>query len=158
MSIDTKTVQGRRELHFQSLAEMLADAERLVASGHTKTLGNWPLDQLLTHLASAINHSIDGISAKAPWFIRLLAPFLKHRILTRTMSPGFKLPGDVDKAFFPAVASHQEALQMFQHAIARLKNEQMTARHPVLGKLTHDEWIQFHLRHAELHLSFAIPG
>jgi hypothetical protein len=31
----------------------------------------------------------------------------------------------------------------------------MTARHPVLGKLTHDQWKQIHLRHAELHLSFA---
>jgi hypothetical protein len=33
----------------------------------------------------------------------------------------------------------------------------MTARHPVLGKLTHEEWTQLHLRHAELHLSFAVP-
>jgi hypothetical protein len=158
MSVDTKNVKGRRELHFQSLADLLADAERLVASGHTKTLGNWPLDRLLTHLATAINHSIDGISVQAPWFIRLLARFLKRRILNKKMSAGFKLPRDIEIGFFPAVGSTQEALQMLQQAIARLKNEPMTARHPALGKLTHDEWTRFHLRHAEMHLSFAIPG
>ena len=26
--------------------------------------------------------------------------------------------------------------------------------HPVLGHLTREEWTQFHLRHAELHMSF----
>jgi len=57
MAVDTKTVPGRRELTFSSLGEVVADAEKLVASPNTKTLGNWPLSQLLTHLATAINGS-----------------------------------------------------------------------------------------------------
>lgn len=40
MTVDTKTVQGRRELKFQSFDEVLADAEKLVSSPNTKTLGN----------------------------------------------------------------------------------------------------------------------
>ncbi|HEX7449790.1 MAG TPA: DUF1569 domain-containing protein [Pirellulales bacterium] len=31
-------------------------------------------------------------------------------------------------------------------------------RHSVFGKLTHADWTQFHLRHAELHLGFVIRG
>ena len=158
MSVDTKTVQGRRELNFRSLDEVLADAERLVASPNTKMLGNWPLSQLLTHLATAINGSIDGTSAKAPWFIRLIGPLLKGRVLKNRMSPGFKLPKDVEVGFFPSVSSPQEALEELRRAVGRSHNERMTARHPILGKLTHEEWTRLHLRHAELHLSFAVPG
>ena len=65
MPVDTKHVSARRKLRFTSLDAMLAEAERLVASPYTRTLGNWPLDRLLTHLTLAMNSSIDGISARA---------------------------------------------------------------------------------------------
>ncbi|MBX9787841.1 MAG: DUF1569 domain-containing protein [Pirellulales bacterium] len=29
--------------------------------------------------------------------------------------------------------------------------------HPVIGRLSVDQWNRFHLRHAELHLSFFVP-
>lgn len=158
MTVDTKTVPGRRELTFASLDEVVADAEKLVASPSTKMLGNWPLSQLLTHLTTAINGSIDGTSAKAPWFIRLIGPLMKGRFLRNKMSPGFKLPKDVEVGFFPAAGSPQEALEKLRTAVGRLQNERMTTRHPVFGKMTHEEWTQLHLRHAELHLSFAVSG
>lgn len=155
LPIDTKKVQGRRVLHFNSLDDVVADAERLVASPNTRMLGNWPLPQLLTHLTTAVNGSLDGISARAPWYVRLAAPLFKQRLLTRGMSPGFRLPREVEPAFFPAAVSPQGALESLRAAIGRTKNERMSARHPVLGKLSHDDWTRLHLRHAELHLSFA---
>jgi hypothetical protein len=158
MTVDTKTVQGRRQLTFRSFAEVIADAERLTSSPHTKVLGNWPLNQLIAHLATAINRSIDGISAKMPWFVRLMGLFRKGRILKNGLPPGFQLPRDREALAFPQVASSQEALGILRKAVARLSAERMTARHPVFGNLTHDEWTQLHLRHAELHLSFAVPG
>ncbi len=79
MTIKTKSVQGRRELSFSNLEDIVADAERLVSSTRTRTLGNWPLTQLL------------------------------------------------------------EAI------------------HPAFGKMNHDEWTKLHLRHSEMHLSFAVP-
>jgi hypothetical protein len=158
MSVGCKPIQGRRELSFTSLDDVLADAEKLVSSPHTKMLGNWPLERLLTHLATVINLSIDGISVKAPWFIRLIGRFMKRGILTQKMSPGFRLPKDMETGFFPAAGSPQQALQMLRKAVTRLQDEKMTARHPVLGRLTHDEWTQFHLRHSELHLNFVVPG
>ncbi|HET6878978.1 MAG TPA: DUF1569 domain-containing protein [Pirellulales bacterium] len=156
-SINTKSVEGRRKLRFNRLDDVVADAEKLVASPDTRMLGNWPLDPLLMHLSTAINHSIDGISAKAPWFIRMAAPLFKRRLLTQGMSPGFQLPKRVEPGFFPAAGSPQAALECLRAAVARTRNEQMTSRHPVLGKLTNEEWTQLHLRHAELHLSFAVP-
>ncbi|HWB13255.1 MAG TPA: DUF1569 domain-containing protein [Pirellulales bacterium] len=158
IAVNTKSIQGRRTLQFISLDEMVADAEKVAASPDTKMLGNWPLDQLLTHLATAINGSIDGMSAQAPWFIRLAAPLVKGRMLNRGMRAGFKLPREVESAFFPAAASKDAALDTLRRAVARLQNEKMTARHPVFGGLTHEEWTKLHLRHAELHLSFAVPG
>jgi hypothetical protein len=158
MSVDTKTVQGRRELHFKSFDEVLADAERLVTSPNTNALGNWSLNQLLMHLALTIHLSIDGINVRAPWYIRLVGFFIRGRILRRGMPAGFKLPREREIGAFPSAASTQEALETLRKAIARLKTEKMTARHPAFGKLSHEQWVQLHLRHAELHLSFIIPG
>lgn len=107
MLVDPKQVPGRRSLNFSTLSEVVADAERLVSDPHTKTLGNWPLDKLIAHLATAINSSIDGISAKAPWYIRLVGPLLKGRFLTRKMQPGFKLPKQFEDGFFPPSSSPQ---------------------------------------------------
>src|SRR5208337_1578104 len=111
MSVDTKAVQGRRELNFGSLDEVVADAEQLVASPNTRVLGNWPLSQLLSHLTTAINGSIDGIPVKAPWFIRLVARLMKGRILRNKLSPGLRLPKAAEAVFYPAVSSPQVALE-----------------------------------------------
>ena len=105
---------------------------------------------------SSMNRSIDGISFKAPWYMRLFGRFVKRRFLKRGLPPGFKLPKDTEAAAYPAVASPQEALAILHQAVARLRNEKATVPHPVFGRLTHEEWTQFHLRHAELHLSFAV--
>jgi hypothetical protein len=154
-SVDSATVQGRRELHFASLDEVLADAEKLVASPTTRTLGNWPLGALLAHLAGAMNRSIDGIPFKAPWYKRLFALFLKGRLLRNGLRPGVKLPREREPLAFPATPA-PEALEMLRRAVGRLKSERATAAHPFFGTLTHEEWVRFHLRHAELHLSFAV--
>jgi hypothetical protein len=156
--VDTKAVRGRRKLTFGSFDEVLADAARLVASPHTRTLGNWPLGQLLTHLALAINRSIDGISARVPFLVRVLGRLRKGRVMSKGLPPGFNLPADREAAAFPAPASLVAALETLRAAVGRLRHERMTAPHPVFGKLTHEEWATLHLRHAELHLSFAVPG
>jgi len=158
MSVAAKTVQGRRELRFRALAEAVADAEKLVSSATTKPLGNWPVSRLLTHLAMAMNGSIDGISFKAPWYARLFGYFVKGRAIKRGMRAGIRLPREVETGAFPAAASPQDALDIFRKAVARMQSEKASAAHPIFGRLTHEEWIQFHLRHAELHLSFAVPS
>jgi hypothetical protein len=87
--------------------------------------------------------------------MRLFGRLMKRRLLKRGLRPGFKLPKDREAAAYPAVASPQEALDILRQAV-RLRHEKATAIHPLFGKLTHEEWTQLHLRHAELHLSFAV--
>jgi len=153
-AVDTRSVAGRRELSFGGLDEVLADATALVASPKVKTIGNWPFPQLLMHLASTINNSIDGFSSKAPLLIRIIGPLLKRGMLKNKMRPGIKLPPEAEKSAFPAAASADEALRQLRHAVSRCKCERMTAAHPAFGKMTHEQWQQLHLRHSELHLSF----
>ena len=86
MSVNTKSVVGRRTLSFHRLTDIVADAEMLVSSTTTRTIGNWPLSQLLSHLASTIDNSIDGFPSKAPLFIRIIGPFLKKGMLTNPRS------------------------------------------------------------------------
>lgn len=150
--------KGRRSLKFSLLDEMLADAAVLVASPNSHTLGNWPLHKLIGHLAVTINKSIDGISMRMPWYLRVDGWLIKGRIW-KGFSPGIKLPNDIEADWFPDTAlSALDELDAMRRAVGCLQTEKMTARHPVLGKLTHEQWIQYHLRHAELHLSFAVPG
>jgi len=49
------------------------------------------------------------------------------------------------------------AFDDLRQSVARTKSERMEAAHPAFGKMNHDEWTKLHLRHAEMHLSFAIP-
>src|SRR5689334_7046407 len=94
--VDTGAVKGRRDVHFNSLDELLLDAEKLAASPTTRTLGNWPLGQLITHLAHTMNHSIDGIAFRAPWYLRVFGWFIKGRVLRNCMPAGFNLPKEVE--------------------------------------------------------------
>jgi hypothetical protein len=156
VSFATKDVPRRRELHFNTLDDVVADAERLVASRTTRVIGNWPLDRLLTHLALVINRSIDGMSSMRPWHRRLFGLFAKPWILKYGMPAGIKLSKDREAAAYPQANSLEDALAILKNAVERMRHEQASAVNPLCGKLTHEEWTQFHLRHAELHLSFAL--
>lgn len=156
MSVDVRKVAGRRELCFESLDQVVSDAERLVAAPNHRTLGNWPLHKLLTHLAHTIEHSIDGFEMKAPFLIRLLGPLIK-RIALKKLSPGIKLQKQLEQKVFPEAGSAEDALERLRAAVARAKGERMEAAHPAFGKMSHDEWIRLHLLHSAMHLSFALP-
>ncbi len=155
--INTKAVSGRRRVHYDSYDEALADAERLAAIP-VRTLGNWSYGQILRHLAKTVNMTIDGTSLKAPAPIRLLARlFLKKRMLTRTLSPGFRLPKRA-RSLLPEETSVAEGLELFRAAVQRTRTESQRAPSPLLGKLTPEEADQFQLRHIEMHMSFVVPA
>lgn len=158
MGVDSRRVIGRRKLRFQNLNQIVEDAGALVADPHAATLGNWSLDHLLSHLAVSIEGSLDGIDARAPWFVRLFAPLIKSRALDGGITPGVRVPKELEARSFPAGGSPAAALERLRKAVARANAGKMTARHPFFGPLTHEEWLKFHLRHAELHLGFVVPG
>jgi hypothetical protein len=155
MPVNTGKVTGRREVAYESLDDVLMDAEKLVANHQTKMLGNWTLGQMLAHLAAALHMSIDGSDHRPPWYIRLLGPFLKRMVL-RKMSAGFQLPKPVADKIIPAdPVAPQEGLRLLQEAVSRFRSDLSRKPHNVFGKMTGAEWHQLHLRHAELHMSFA---
>jgi hypothetical protein len=158
VQIKTAKVTGRRELHFTSLGDMLADAELLCSTRPVIALGNWRLGRALEHLARSIEMSLDGAKFTPSWYIRWLGPWIKNRMITQPMRPGFQLPAYAAKFLIPEEECEMhDALAHLHSAVTRLQTT--TTRHPspLLGPLTLEEWNQLHLRHAELHLSFFVP-
>ena len=149
----------RRNIRYATFDDVLADAERLVRSG-AGTTGNWSLDQILGHLAIAIEKSLDATPGQLewnpPWYIRLAGRYLiKRRILKRGMPSGFKLPAEVEERVVPGAGGDPlAALERLRCAAARLQSDSPRWPHPIFGPMLPDEWIRWHLRHAELHLSF----
>lgn len=159
MAVDTKTAQGRRQVHYDSYDDLLADAERL-AGGEVTMVGNWTLGQIFQHLAVAYNGAIDGLPFSVPWFVKFMArTFMKKRFLYKGMPSGFQIP-DKHRGHFVAdeTTTTEDGLAALRAAVERLKTESHREPHPVFGELTRQEWDSFNLRHAELHMSFAVPA
>jgi hypothetical protein len=156
-SIDTGKVASRRQLHFQTLDQMVADAESLAAaekSGGLQKLGNWSLGQALGHLASWINYPFDGYPFKAPWIVKLVMRPMKGRFLKGPMSSGRKIPGIPTGTVGADSISADEGIVRIRAAAKRLAANVPPLPNLLFGNLSHDEWIAINLRHAELHLSF----
>lgn len=158
MAVDSGKVQGRRTVHYDSMDDLLEDAERL-AKVKTRTLGNWSVGQIYKHLAASLGASIDGFPFNLPtpvqWLMRLT---VKQRFLTKPLKPGFQMPTKVAKTMMPADGtSTEEGLAALRAAVERIKNTPTRATNAMFGTLTRAESDQFHLRHAEMHMSFIVP-
>jgi hypothetical protein len=156
MSVDTKSVSGRRQLHFDTIDDILAEVERL-NQGKVRNLGNWSPGQVLMHISRVMNGSLDGIALRVPWWIRFFARLFKKRFLKGPMPAGFRLPDEAAKTLVPGETSWEEGLQALRQAIGRLKTESQRFPSPVMGEMTAAEWNQLHCRHSEMHLSFLVP-
>jgi len=159
--VDTGKVAGRRELHFATLADLVADVDHLAdldRAARLQQLGNWTLGQTLGHLAAWNNFPFDGYPLKEPPLpIKLILRLSKRRFFRGPMPAGVKIPG-IDggtKAFEPLETD--EGLHRFHRAIERLRSTPPPLPNPIFGHLSHDEWMTLALRHGELHLSFFKP-
>ncbi len=148
--IKTGKVQGRRTLRYQSLDELWGDAQRL-AENNAPTMGNWSQGQIYEHLARAFNISIDGVKPFPAPMRLILNLVFKKRFLNKGLPAGFPAPAD-----FVAddTTSTQSGLESLRLAIQRQNHVTERAPHPGFGTFTAIEWEQFHLRHAEMHMSF----
>lgn len=163
-AIDIAKVQSRRQLRFESLNDIAAEVERLATANEVRALGNWSNGQVLLHLASTMNYSIDGFPEFAPPALRPIVPvfrlfmrlFLKRRFLTQTMPAGFKLPARAAN-LLPPPTDWPTGLAAFRDAFGRQQKQSPGAAHPALSRLTPSEWERLHCRHSELHLSFLVP-
>ncbi|MHB1561399.1 MAG: DUF1569 domain-containing protein [Isosphaeraceae bacterium] len=142
----------RRQLHFNSLDEVMPEVERLLA-GHA-TVGGWSLGQILDHLRFAFDRVATGPPASEP-------PTPEQQEVHRRFFAGDKFPDGVElpSAFSPppgtGPAAAAEALRAAIAAFAA-RTAPFPA-HPRLGPLTSEEWVILHRMHCAHHLGFAVP-
>lgn len=85
------------------------------------------------------------------WVMTLL---MKKKFLTKAIPAGFSSGA----TFVPDETSVEDGLAALERSIARQKEESTRVMHPGFGNITREEWNDFHLRHAELHMSFFVPA
>jgi hypothetical protein len=156
----------RRRLTLASFAALSAEVERLrAAHGRAELLraGNWSLDQCCQHLGRWIEFSIDGFPFQYPWHLRVLARLMRlvswRWLVDLAARPGFVNPPGVRAVEPDAAIPDGEGVRYLLKQLARVQaGERMLQPSPVEGPLTHEQWCYFHLRHAELHLSFQVDS
>lgn len=148
--------QIARTLTFSSLDDIVAEARLIAADEQVRARGNWTPAGNIWHVARYIQASVEGYPFTVPWWMRLVGPLMKGRMIGRTMSAGFKAPANVSahmepggsKAPEPTMA---EAIETLETWVANAKQEGYIPANPVFGKMTAVQWEQLHCRHAELH-------
>ncbi|MFI4917462.1 MAG: DUF1569 domain-containing protein [Phycisphaerales bacterium JB060] len=164
IAIDTKAAR-RRDLHFSSFEEVSAELDRLESSldaGTIATTGNWTPGQVFEHLGKFLKFAYDGFPTKAPPPVRWIGRLMLKRKATQTEEPipsGFKLPRQASALLPEEDIADRDGLAFLREQIARVqRGETMTQTSPLLGRLTHEEWITLQRKHMALHLSFLDPG
>jgi hypothetical protein len=151
-----------RQLRFETIDDAVAEAERLVIAereGRLDRAGNWPLGQTLGHLATWASFAFDGYPASvhAPLPIRMILRMMRGRILNKGMMTGVKVGRAPGGTLGLDAMDAEEGLRRFRAALERLRTTAPSIPNPAFGRLSHEQWIQLNLRHAELHLGFQVP-
>lgn len=156
--VKTSKVTDRRELHFSAMQDIQADVEYLDSGDPPRTSGNWTAGQIVQHVSRFIGFSIDGFpEARLALPLRVLGRLLRGRVLVNPLRSGFRFPRRFEFLAPTPGITWEDAVAGFRETMARLATEKMTATSPVLGRLSHEQWVQFHCRHAEMHFSFMHP-
>lgn len=159
MPVNTSKV-SRRSVSLRTIEDALAEIDRVVEAdtkGTLQRLGNWSAGQNFHHVATWINFAFDGYPAdlRPAWILKMLIrTFMKKRFLRGPMPGGVKIPGMPSGTLGTEETSTDVGAAELRRALERLRASCPTQENVLFGKLTHDEWIQMNLRHAELHLGF----
>lgn len=151
------TAPVRRTLRFDTLDDLVRDAQSLVGASPTST-GKWTAAQNIEHVALFLDASIDGFTFTVPAPIRFAARLMRGRFLKKGFNPGITPPAKAAALFAPAPdITLEAAADHLARSVERAKQKQMTAVSPLFGAMNHEQWVQMHCRHAELHFSFIHP-
>ncbi len=152
----------RRALTFNTLDEVVADAENLLATGYERA-GKWDLAQVCDHVAEWMRFPVQGFP-KAFLPIRLILWMMKVTIgrkkfegyLATKSFPAGKptMPETVFKAGGDPLAAVAKLKQSVE-ALQNYKGEVHPS--PLFGKMTYDECVRMQLVHCAHHLSFLVP-
>ena len=147
----------RRNLHFDSLDQAVAEAERL-ASAEVETCGNYSLGQILDHLSRTMDTVTGKVEPPQPALpLRIVMRILRPIMINRTLPSGFKLPAKTQSLLWSSEpVDAGTGLQNWKKSIERYNQVELQP-HPIFGKMTREQHDQIQCRHAELHLSFVHP-
>ena len=160
--VNARSVVACRPVHLRTIADLAAEIERVAeatAAKRVRTLGNWSAAQILWHLGRLMEFSFDGFPFRYPrrvrWAARLLRVLSWRWLLALAFRPGFRNPPVAEPLEPDPAVSLAEAVRYVRRQLERISSgERMTAANPSMGTLSHEQWVEVHLRHAELHVSF----
>ncbi|EMI55794.1 DUF1569 domain-containing protein [Rhodopirellula sallentina] len=146
---------NHRSLHFDTLNDAMAEAERLAATD-VVTTGSYSFGQILDHLGRTLRMATGDIDPpKVPLLLKLFGPLVRGRIIKGPAKPGFKLPSVLQDYFWSQDdIPVDSALSDLKSAHQRFAGMQEVPRNPMFGKLSHEQTEQLQCRHFELHLGF----
>lgn len=140
---------------FGTIAELVIFIDCIHADNH-ETLGRWTAAQNFFHLAAAFEGSLRELPVGYPSVVRLMVRPLRFIITRYCFPPWLPIPAAIKSRLEPpANAQFDEQKARLLKAIDAFNTHVGNhPPHPVLGALTRDEWIGFHLRHCAHHLAF----
>lgn len=148
----------RRELTLKNLDDAVLECRRLLATGYQST-GKWTLAQMCNHLRLTMQASMQGYPA---WMTILglpLRPLLRRFALPRLLA-GNSINGVRTAGMFVPLDNLDDAteLDQFEKCVCEFKQSSGPLHaHPGFGRMSHEEFNQFHAAHAAHHLSFLAP-
>ena len=141
-----------RELKFSTLDDILAEAKRIAAQPEAASRGTWTAAQNVWHVGRFIKAGVEGYPAKVPFILKLLGPLFKKQFTTKGFSPGIKLPSQAaDHMVAPVDTTTAQAMDMIESAVQGAKDKGFLPKNPMMGRMTQQQWIDLHCRHAEMH-------
>ena len=144
--------QRARQLRFETLDDILAEARKIAANPNAPSNGAWTPAQNVWHVGRFLKAGVEGYPAKVPLFLKLIGPLLKKQFTTKGFNPGIKLPAQAaNHMVAPADTTMDQAMDMFESAVAGAKAKGFLPKNPMMGKMTQQQWIDLHCRHAEMH-------
>lgn len=150
----------RREVSFQTLDEVVADAEKL-AAGEVRVVGSHSFAEILNHLAISQDAATGRVTPPPPpFFMKLMRPLIKRMVFNpKPLKPGIKLPATGESFFWPDKnIDAATALANLKESTENYNSNGPLDKHPFFGAVSRPESDSFNCRHAALHLSFVHPA
>jgi hypothetical protein len=150
----------RRQIRFESLDDVVRDAEGLLAKGYDRA-GNWDLAQVCGHVANWMTYPVEGFP-RPPAPIRAMLWLMKKAVgrgkfekyLAEGMPAGKPtMPESVP----PPGGDPAAAVARLKQAVEKFKAAGGVHPSPLFGPMTKDEATRLQLIHAAHHLSFLVP-
>ena len=142
-------------MQFSNFEQLRGHILQIEIGNHSPTK-RWDAAQNFYHLAGAIEGSMKQLPAGYPFLVRLVIRPFRWIVTRYRFLPWMPIPAAIRyKLDPPKELDFSEQKDRLLSAIDSFQQfRDAHPPHPVLGRLSRDEWIGFHLRHCEHHLSF----